>query len=378
VTAGKAAVLHRLPYLASSRARRTGFPRATGSGLRSHRAGLEGPRLCRPVPETPARLLVALKSRDVVAESLNRGLPGVPWCYAGPEGRGTWDSVEALLVGSVERELGPFESKSTPRLEFVQRLYTGVDGFPFDRFPEQVRIAGNVGGYAPFVAEHAVMLALAAARALVPVQVQVRAGALRPAPEVRLLFGRTAVILGYGEIGRAIARRLAGFEMRIVGMNRSGRTAPGCSTMFSAEHLTEAVAEGDVVFDARPLTVSTAATMGDGQFAAMRPDAIYVNVGRAGTVDEEALYRHLTSHPGFRAALDVWWEEDYAHGTFASRFPLAGLPNFVGTPHCAGFGPSVEAYVLERAIENLARYFRGEAPLYIVDRREYVPATSGK
>lgn len=324
------------------------------------------------MPNSSARLLVALQPHDVVSGALERGLVGVPWIYAREDTAKPWDAVQAILVGSVERDLGGFDAASTPHLEFVQRLYAGLDGFPFDLFPGQVKISGNVGAYAPFVAEHALALALAAARMIVPAQALLRSHALRPAPEMRLFRGGTAVILGYGEIGRAIAQRVAAFEMRVIGLNRRGQTAPGCEAMFAADHLREAVAYGDIVFDARPHTLATAGSIGREELLAMRPQAIYVNVGRAGTVDEKALYDHLVAHPGFRVALDVWWDEDFAGGTFGSRFPFIELPNFVGTPHCAGLSPVVEPFALNRAIENLARYFRGEPPRYLVDRRDYV------
>jgi len=322
----------------------------------------------RPHP----RLLVALKPEAEVAETITWELPRVPWTFArSPEGT-PWDAVEAILVGSVGRELGPYEAASTPRLQLVQLIYTGVDRFPFDRFPESVVIAANVGAYAPFVAEHAVMLALAAAREVVPAQAQVRALTLRPAPKTRLFRGRTAVVLGYGAIGRELAKRLTGFDLRIVGVNRSGRMAPGCSAMYSADRLREAVAEGDLVFDVRPLTRATERTIGAAEFEAMKPNAIYVNVGRAATTDEEALYRHLVAHPEFRAAFDPWWDEDFPNGAFRTRFPLLDLPNFLGTPHSAGFGPATQQYALTCALQNLRRFFDGEPPLYRVDRRDYV------
>jgi phosphoglycerate dehydrogenase-like enzyme len=338
------------------------------------RGGLEGNPPRPIVTARPFRLLVALRPGDEVLSALDRGLPGVDWTYADPARKHEWATVEAMFVGSVERELGEFDPVATPLLAFVQRLYTGVDGFPFQRFPDSVKIAGNVGAYAPFVAEHAVALALAAARAVVPVQSQVRAHHLRPPPVHRLLWRRTAVILGYGEIGRAIAARLAPFDMRIVGVNRTGRMSPGCDAVYPADRLREALAVGDFVFEARPLTLRTAGTIGAEELRAMPPHAVFVNVGRAGTVQEEALYRHLVDHPEFRTAIDVWWEEEFATGTFAVRFPFIDLPNFVGTPHCAGVGPSVDTYVLEKAVQNLARFFRGETPLYVVDRRDYVAA----
>ena len=328
------------------------------------------------MPAAPVRLLVALKPGPNVDEAVSRSLPGIAWAYAKSTTPVPLEGVDALLVGSVARELGPFNPISTPRLRLVQLIYTGVDGFPFERFPPPIEIAANVGAFAPFVAEHAVTLALSAARAIVPSQVQVRNHQLRPPPAIRVLWGRTAVVLGYGEIGKAIAQRVSGLGMRVLGLNRTGRLGPGCDAMYPAGRLHEALMEGDVVFDARPLTVSTRGTIGAAEFAAMRPQAIYVNVGRAGTADEEALYRHLVSHPEFRAAFDPWWNEDFVNGTFATRFPLTDLPNFLGSPHDAGFGPATERYAIDHALENLARYYRGEPPRYLVDRRDYPPASA--
>jgi phosphoglycerate dehydrogenase-like enzyme len=318
------------------------------------------------------RLLVALRPRNDVREALTRLVPDVPWAFLDGTPPDRRANVEAMLVGSFSRQEVEFDAAATPRLAFVQRLYTGVDDLPFDRFPPGVRIAGNVGAFAPYVSEHAVAIALAAARDLAAAQQMVRRGQLRPPPAQRLLSGATAVILGYGEIGRAIARRLAGFDARVIGLNRDGAPAVGCAEMYPASRLREAVAVGDFVFEVRPLTKLTERTIGKAELEAMRPEAIFINVGRAGTVDEEALYRHLESRPSFRAALDVWWNEDYAQGKLPSRFPFAELPNFVGTPHSAGVAPGGEPRVLRLAIENIARFFSGGTPLHVVDRSEYV------
>jgi len=317
------------------------------------------------------RLLVALKPSDEIEEVLRERLPGVAWGYAAGLAGSSRASVEAMLLGSVERDLAGIPLRELARLAFVQRVYTGMDGVPFEEFEPGVRFAGNVGAFAPFVAEHAVTIALAAARELPRAQSMVRSGELRPPPVQRLLWRRTALILGYGEIGRAIASRLAGFETRVIGVNRNGSPVEGCAQMFSAERLLEAVGNADFVFDARPLTRSTRGTIDRSVLGAMRPTAVFVNVGRGATVREEDLFQHLKSHPEFRAALDVWWHEDYAHGRLESRYPFAELPNFVGTPHSAGFGPGVERYVLERAVSNLKRFFDGETPLHLVDRSEY-------
>lgn len=317
------------------------------------------------------RLLLAIRARGSIDRTVNDRLPGVPWRYATGGSPDDWGAVEAMLIGSVERELPGMDLRSLPALRFVQRLYTGMDGVPFGRFPPGVRFAGNVGAYAPFVSEHAVTLALAAARDIPRAHALVASGTLRPPPAQRLLWGKTALILGYGEIGRAVAARLSGFGVHLLGLNRTGRPAPGCEKMFAADQLVDAVRDADFVFDCRPLTRSTEGTVDASVLAAMRPTAVFVNVGRAATVDEEALYRHLASHPEFRAALDVWWHEDYGGGRITHRLPFPELPNLVGTPHSAGFGEGVDQYVLERALENLERFFRGEPPRYLVDPADY-------
>jgi phosphoglycerate dehydrogenase-like enzyme len=326
---------------------------------------------------TPAaRLLVALKPREVIDAVLSERLLGVPWRYAEGAVPSELGSVEVLLVGSVERELRGFDPRATPRLAFVQRIYTGLDGLPFERFPESVRFAGNVGGFAPYVAEHAVALALGASHELLAGHRLISGGRLRPAPAQLALRGKTALILGYGAIGREIARRLEPFGIRRVGLNRSGRMAAELDAAYPADKLEEALAEADLVFDVRPLTRATKGSLGAGQLNRMRPDAVYVNVGRAGTVDEAALFDHLKTHPGFRAAMDVWWSEDYVAGTLETRFPWRDLPNFLGSPHSASSYPGAEEFALRRAVENVARYFRGETPAYLADRREYLETGS--
>jgi len=320
----------------------------------------------------PPRLLVALRERAEVAAGVAVVLPAVPWAYlaqATSEGRA---QAEALLVGAFEREFPEFDPATLPRLAFVQRIYTGLDGFPFARFPPAVKVAGNVGAFAPAVAEHAVALALAAARQVVAAQPMVAEGRLRPAPEQRTLVGTSALILGYGEIGREIARRLSGFGVRVTGLNRTGRMGAGCDAMFPADRLGEALEGADLVFDARPLTRITRGSIGAAELARMRPRAIYVNVGRAATVDEQALYEHLVQHPDFRAAMDPWWREHFGTATFETPFAFWKLPNFVGSPHAAGNVPGAEDRALRMALENLARYFRGEPPRYVVDRSQYL------
>ncbi len=316
-------------------------------------------------------LLVALKKNVEVDALIAELLPGVPWARLDPEHPGDWSSVRAMLFEELRHEFAAFDATMTPRLVFVQQLSTGLDRFPYERFPASVAVAGNVGGFAPYVAEHAFALALAAARDLRSARTMLEGGRLRPAPHERTLVDATAVILGYGAIGRAIAARLVPFGARIVGVSRGGTPAPGAEQMFPASRLREALSAGSFVFETRPLTRSTVGSIGTAELGAMRPDAVFVNVGRARTVDRAALYDHLRTHPEFRAAFDVWWEEDYARGTVAHAPSFARLSNFYGTPHCADVFAASDRRALRMALENIARFFRDGHPLFVADRAEY-------
>ncbi|MCI4360191.1 MAG: hypothetical protein L3J91_00645 [Thermoplasmata archaeon] len=303
--------------------------------------------------------------------AIARTLPDTSVAVVDREAIGPWPTVEAWLTGSVPRELPHWTADLTPRLKFVQRLYTGVDGFPFERFPPEVEIAGNVGAFAPYVAEHAVALLLGLTHNVVANADQVRAGRLRPPASNTYLLGRTVLLLGYGAIAREVADRLRPFGPALEGLARSGGSDPGLRRIYPAHQLAVAAGHADVMIDCRPLTATTRGTIDAAVLAGMRPRALYVNVGRAGTVDEAALFDHLRGHPEFRAALDVWWDEDYDSGKLRSRFPFGALPNFLGSPHVAGVGAEARTRAIAMAVENLGRFFSGLRPHHIADRSEY-------
>jgi phosphoglycerate dehydrogenase-like enzyme len=318
-----------------------------------------------------ARLLVTLPGSDDTARAIATRLPSVPFVFATASPAGPWPAVEAILTGSLERELPQWDPSKAPQLRFVQRLYTGLDGFPFDRFPASVKIAGNVGAFAPYVAEQAITLTLALLRNLPAGMAMVKEGRLRPAPESRSLVGRTVLLLGYGEIARAIAARLHPFGTVIEGVNRDGSARDGCDHMFPASQLGAALARADVAIDCRPHTVATENSVGAAELAGMKSTAVYVNVGRARTVDEAALFAHLQSHPDFRVGMESWWLEDYEKGTLGAHFPFATLPNFIGTPHDAGYVAGSRPGILNSALDNLALFFAGKPPRFAADPADY-------
>lgn len=318
-----------------------------------------------------ARLLLGFAPDAKDQETLSAELPEVAWVAAPTSERTDWGSVEALLVGNLRRELPTWTAESTPRLRLVQCLHTGLDTFPFDRVPTPVQVAGNGGAYAPFVAERAIALVLELGHQLPADHAAVRAGTLRPAPSNRFLVGSRVLILGFGAIGEEVARRAIAGGATVDAVTRDGRRPTEAQRAFPADELVRAVADADVVVECRPLTTRTRGTIDAAVLGAMKMDARFVNVGRAGTVDERALYERLTAVPTFSAAVDVWWQEDYTQGRLGASFPFTELPNFLGTPHNAALGPGARERGFRIAVQNLVRFFAGERPRSLADRAEY-------
>ena len=318
------------------------------------------------------RLLVTIPLTASLQGALERHLPGIPLLVPEEGDEGPWPTVEAALVGIPQREMPGLSSSNAPGIRFVQRLFTGMDRFPFDRFPRGCLFAGNVGAYAVPVAEHGLTLVLALAKGLRADQETILAHE-RTRPQRRLILeGKEALLVGYGEIAQALALRLKGLGMRVVGMNRTGAASPGADRMISPEGLLPAIARADVVVDLLPLTRKTRGFFGSAELAALKPEAIFVNLGRGATVSAPAMAELLRRRPESRVGLEVWWDERPGKmGEVEPGRGLEGLPYALGTPHVAGLAEGAAERAGERAAENLARFFGGERPLHLVDPSEY-------
>jgi glycerate dehydrogenase len=231
-------------------------------------------------------------------------------------------------------------------------------------------IASNAGAYAEPIAEHAVAMALALAKHLPQRHAGLARGAFDQFIPNRRIAGSAVGVVGYGGIGKATARLFRAFGARILAINSSGRTddpVEFCGTLDDLHHVLGA---SDIVVLSIPLTARTRGLIGAAELAAMRRDAILVNVARGAIVDEGALYEHLRSTHEFSAAIDTWWDEP-SGGAFHVDEPFFELPNLLGSPHNSGIVPGIEVVATRRAAENIARFLRGERVHGVVDPADY-------
>ena len=257
------------------------------------------------------------------------------------------------------------------KLRFVQTVYTGVERAPFSLIPEGAVLACNAGVFAEPLSEQVMLLALACAKRFLPKYGLMKGGTFDRSPTNRLLAGGTCGIVGFGGIGKAVAKRMSALGMKIRAVNRSGRTGEPVEWAGTLDRLDEMLPECDVVVLCLPLTASSRGLVDGRRLALMKEDATLVNVGRGSLVVEEDLYRHLVAHPVFHYGADVWWDEPDADHGFTPRFPFLDLPNVAATPHNGDRIPGIDLEVTTVAARNIRRFLEGEPPANVVNASDY-------
>lgn len=177
---------------------------------------------------------------------------------------------------------------------------------------------------------------------------------------------QTVGILGYGDIGHAVASRVRAMNMRVLATKRhvSESTDPLVERFYKPEAIREMFALCDYVVATAPLTVETRHMVSDAEFAVMKPTAVVINVGRGPVIDEAALLRALRDKRIKGAGLDVFEEEPLPRG-----HPLYKLENVLLSPHCADHTASWQDQAMRFFLEQYCRFQKGEPLKNIVNKR---------
>ena len=199
-------------------------------------------------------------------------------------------NADAVLARTT-RELRQGEIALLKDTRLVQFINAGIDFVPLAELPAGVPVATNGGAYAEPMAEHALAMALAAAKRLLVEHAALAHGEFNQFTRNRMLAGGVCGILGFGGIGVATARLARGIGMKVHAINRRGRSEEPTDWIGTPDQLDMLLAASDVLVVCTPLTPATLGMIGAPQLARMKEDAILVNVARGEIVDERALYR---------------------------------------------------------------------------------------
>jgi phosphoglycerate dehydrogenase-like enzyme len=244
---------------------------------------------------------------------------------------------------------------AVPRLRLVQLLTAGAEQF-VGRLPEGVVLCNARGAHTASTAEWAVTATLAAQRGFPFFVREQDAGRWTPRTE-RSLVGARVLIVGAGDIGRAIGRMLAGFDVELSYVARTARDG-----VHGIDELPRLLPQADVVVLIVPVTAETRGLVDAGFLAAMKDDALLVNAARGVVVDTDALLAELTAGR-LRAAVDVTEPEPLPPG-----HPLWSAPGLLLTPHVAGAVPEANDRAAAALTDQLERILAGEPLINVVDR----------
>jgi phosphoglycerate dehydrogenase-like enzyme len=254
---------------------------------------------------------------------------------------------------------------ASPRVRWVHARWAGLEGLLSTAIAAHPAVLTNARGvYSGALAEFVLGAILYFAKDMARMVRNQRAGRWEPF-DVEEVRGKTLGIVGYGHIGASIAERCRGCGVRVLALRR--HHAPPAEALVDewvpATRLRELMARSDYVAVALPATGETRRMVDAAALEALKPSAVFVNVGRGSTVDEDALVRALERGKIRGAALDVFETEPLPAG-----HPLYRLENVLVSPHCADHTPTWRDDAVRAFLANLARFRRGEALQNVVDK----------
>ena len=255
-----------------------------------------------------------------------------------------------------------------PHLKWVHSRNAGLDSMLFPELIESpVPLTNGSGVFSPSLGEFALAMMLYFAKDLRRMLRNQAAGHWAPF-DVQMIAGKTLGIVGYGDIGSEVATRAHAMGMRVLALKRHlpepGSDLGPVQKMYSTGQLHEMLSACDYVVAAAPLTAETRHMIGGREFAAMKPDAVIINVGRGPVIDETALIQALTDGRIKGAGLDV-----FEHEPMAAGHPFYAMENVLVSPHCADNTPDWLDNAMEFFLQQYARFIKGEPLRNVVDKR---------
>lgn len=329
---------------------------------------------CPPAPRvsamtSPMRALV-LSDSGMSREDLLSSFLSTEWDVRQVSARDEPD-LARTLAGAVDAVVGgplPGRVPAGARLQLYHAPFAGHDWIVPDDLPAGVPFC-NTHEHETTIAEH-VMAGLLEWQTGLMRDTHPRMLAhsfdgrsMHQGPHHRELLGTTVGIVGYGHIGREVARRCKAFGMTVLAISRTRRSEPDLvdwyGTVAELGHLLD---RSDFIVTCAPGGPETRGMIGTEQFARMKGDAVIVNVGRGEVIDEAALYAALAARRIRGAVIDVW----YRYPSRAdpnprpSRFPLHRLDNIIMSPHNSAWTVAMSERRWRFVAANLDRLSRGE------------------
>jgi phosphoglycerate dehydrogenase-like enzyme len=255
----------------------------------------------------------------------------------------------------------------SPKVRWVHSRSAGLDSLLFPELVESpVPLTNGTGVFSGSLGEFALAAILYFAKDFRRMIRNQAAGRWEQF-DITEIAGQTVGIIGYGDIGRAVATRVRAMGMHVLAVKRHPPAArevdPLVEQIYTPKHRVEMISRCDYVVVAAPLTPETKSMVSTAEFAAMKPSAVIINVGRGPVIDEEPMLKALTEGRIKGAGLDV-----FTHEPLPAGHPFYQLENVLLSPHCADHTADWLDQAMRFFLDNFERFRKGEPLRNVVQK----------
>lgn len=281
-----------------------------------------------------------------------------------------WDGDildEALKTADVMINSSPPKDRlreRAPRLKWIQTTGAGVDSLvPLTWLPQDIVLTNNSGAHGA-KAEDSCTMALLMLNARLPQVLSNQRNHVWQQIFSTPIAGKTAVIVGFGDLGQAAGRAAKKLGLKIIAVTRSGKAGRPADIALPASRIERVLPKADFVIVTTPLTPETRGLFNRARLDLLKPEAGLINIGRSPIIDYAALSDKLGKNELSGAVLDVFDQEP-----LPTDSPLWTVPNLVITPHISCDDPRYIDMLFDRWFENFERFLAGKRLHNIVDRK---------
>jgi len=281
-----------------------------------------------------------------------------------------WDGDiigDALKTADVMINNSPPKEKlrsRAPRLKWIQTTGAGIDGLlPLDWLPSDIALTNNRGAHGP-KAEESCAMAISLLNARLPQMIAAQRNHAWQPVYTTPVAGKTAVVIGFGDLGQGAGRAAKKLGARVIAVTRSGKAGRPADEAHPVGRIDRVLPKADFVIVTTPLTPETRNLLDRRRLDLLKPEACLVNIGRSPVVDYEALREKLARGTLAGAVLDVFQPEPLPPDS-----PFWDTPNLIALPHVSCDDPRYVDRLLDFWFENLVRFRAGRRLKNLIDRR---------
>ena len=274
---------------------------------------------------------------------------------------------QAEIVLTMGGSLDAAMLRNAGKLKLVLSLSAGVEHLPLEELRRRgVRICNPKGSHAVSIAEYVLGGMLSVSHQFPAFLRNQEQTVWKMSSTAEDLEGKTLCVIGAGSIGQEIGKKAKAFDMNVIGLKRHPEPLAFFDEVWGNDRIGEALGLADYVVLVTPMTPETYHLMGKEQFQMMKETAIFINVSRGDTVDEDALISALKDHRIGGAVLDVFHREPLPQDS-----PLWSMGQALVTPHNSGLTGNTVRKVIEITRENIRRYREGRDLINQIENGRY-------